>query len=70
MAEEPRSAIYAIRWEILVMAVSLILTAVLVLTVPNDYSAKLLEERKVERETLEQQVEVNATLPNIETTQP
>lgn len=68
MAEEPRSAIYAIRWEILVMAVSLILIAVLVLTVPHDYSDRLLKEREAQREeALEQQASLNETIaPNIE----
>ena len=67
MAEEPRSAIYVIRWEILVMAVSLILIAVLVLTVPNDYSDRLLKERKAQMEAIEEQANVNATVaPNIE----
>ena len=55
MAEDiRRSALYAIRWEILVMAVSLILIAVVVLTIPNDFSDKLLKERAAEREAMEQ----------------
>ncbi|RMF31560.1 MAG: hypothetical protein D6752_02015 [Candidatus Nitrosothermus koennekii] len=59
MAEEPRSAIYAIRWEILVMAVSLILIAVVVYTIPNDFSDRLLKER--EAEEAEELANVNAT---------
>ncbi|GIU70720.1 MAG: hypothetical protein KatS3mg003_0199 [Candidatus Nitrosocaldaceae archaeon] len=59
MAEEPRSAIYAIRWEILVMAVSLILIAVVVYTIPNDFSDRLLKERAAEE--AEELANVNAT---------
>ncbi len=67
MAEEPRSAIYAIRWEILIMTISLILIAVLILTVPNDYSDRLLKEREAQREAIEQQANVNDTIaPEIE----
>lgn len=50
MAEDgERSAIYKIRWEILVMAVSLILIAVVVYAIPNDFSLKMLEEREKQR---------------------
>jgi hypothetical protein len=59
MAEEPRSAIYAIRWEILVMAVSLILIAVVVYTIPNDFSDRLLKERAAEK--AEELANINAT---------
>ncbi len=44
-----RSVIYKIRWEILVMAISLILIAVVVYAIPNDFSLKMLEEREKQR---------------------
>ncbi|GBC73149.1 hypothetical protein HRbin04_00545 [archaeon HR04] len=44
-----RSAIYKIRWEILVMAISLILIAVAVYAIPNDFSLKMLEQREKQR---------------------
>ncbi|MEM1950651.1 MAG: hypothetical protein QXE95_02330 [Candidatus Nitrosocaldus sp.] len=47
--ESERSAIYKIRWEILVMAVSLILIVVVVYAIPNDYSLKMLEQREKQR---------------------
>ncbi len=50
MADEgERSVLYKIRWEILVMAVSLILIAVVVYAIPNDFSLKMLEEREKQR---------------------
>ncbi len=61
MTEERRSAIYVIRWEILVMAVSLILIAVAVLSIPNDYGDRLLKER----EALKQAKELQANLTEI-----
>jgi uncharacterized membrane protein YbhN (UPF0104 family) len=45
---EDRGAIYKIRWEILVIAVSLILIAVVVYAIPNDYVLKILHEREKE----------------------
>jgi hypothetical protein len=45
---EDRGAIYKIRWEILVIAVSLILIAIVVYTIPNDYVLKILREREEE----------------------
>lgn len=47
---EDRSVIYKIRWEILVMAVSLILSAVVVLTIPNDFTDRMIEQQRQERE--------------------
>ncbi|MEM2922847.1 MAG: hypothetical protein QW560_00345 [Candidatus Nitrosocaldus sp.] len=47
--ENERSAIYKIRWEILVMAVSLILIVVVVYAIPNDFSLKMLEQRGKQR---------------------
>ncbi len=61
MGEEPRSALYVIRWEILVMAVSLILIAVLMYTVPPDYSDRLLKEREAAREALRIAPNVNTS---------
>jgi hypothetical protein len=50
MAEDgERSAIYKIRWEILVMAISLILIVVVVYAIPNDFSLKMLEQREKQR---------------------
>ncbi len=43
-----RGALYKIRWEILVMAVSLILIAIVVYAIPSDYVLKLLREREQE----------------------
>jgi hypothetical protein len=45
---EDRGAIYKIRWEILVIAVSLILIAIVVYAIPNDYVLKILREREEE----------------------
>lgn len=44
-----RGAIYKIRWEILVMAISLILIVVVVYAIPNDFSLKMLEQREKQR---------------------
>ncbi len=64
--EEQRSAIYVIRWEILVIAISLILIAILLYTVPNDYSDRLLKEREAAREALKTQLDVNTSNSNIQ----
>jgi hypothetical protein len=53
---EDRSVLYKIRWEILVMAASLILSAVVVLAIPNDFSDKMLKQ-KAEREAAQQALE-------------
>lgn len=54
---EDRSVLYKIRWEILVMAVSLILSAVVVVVIPHDFSAKLIEENK-EKKEMEKKLEL------------
>lgn len=43
---EDKGVIYIIRWELLVIFISLILIVSLVISIPHDYSQKLLEERK------------------------
>ncbi len=42
------SLLYKLRWEIVVMVVSLILIGVVVYAIPNDYVLKLLREREQE----------------------
>jgi hypothetical protein len=54
---EDRSVLYKIRWEILVMAASLILSAVVVLAIPNDFSDKMLKQQKAEREAAQKALE-------------
>jgi len=54
---EDRSVLYKIRWEILVMAVSLILSAVVVIVIPADFSAKIIEENK-EKKEMEKKLEL------------
>ncbi|MEM2760507.1 MAG: hypothetical protein QXU32_00465 [Nitrososphaerales archaeon] len=55
---EDRSVIYKIRWEILVMAASLILSAVVVVAIPHNFSEKLIEEQKALKEKQEMQKEI------------
>jgi len=64
--EGQRSAIYVIRWEILVMVVSLILVAILLYTVPHDYSDRLLKEREAAQKALKTQLDVNTNNSNIQ----
>lgn len=47
---ESRGALYTIRWEILVMAAALIISAVVVLAIPNDFTAKMLQQQKAQKE--------------------
>ncbi|MFQ5968907.1 MAG: hypothetical protein ACE5J2_00220 [Nitrososphaerales archaeon] len=47
---EDRSILYKTRWEILVISAALVLSAVVVLAIPNDFSAKILEQQKEQRE--------------------
>lgn len=54
MAEEERGALYKIRWEILVMAVTLGLIALVVLAIPSDFSERMLAEQKQQKELREQ----------------
>ncbi|MBE44399.1 MAG: hypothetical protein CMO16_04380 [Thaumarchaeota archaeon] len=61
---EDRSAIYKIRWEILIMAVALVLSALVVLAIPSDFSQRLVEQRTEEESKnktaeLEEQVDFN-----------
>ena len=61
---EDRSAIYKIRWEILIMAVALVLYALVVLAIPSDFSQRLVEQRTEEESKnktaeLEEQVGFN-----------
>lgn len=54
---EDRSVLYKIRWEILVMAASLILSAVVVLAIPHDFSKQMLDQQKAEREAAQKALE-------------
>lgn len=65
MPDEPRSAIYAIRWEILLMSVTLVLIALAVYFIPNDFSDKLLKEREALKIA-----EQNINITNTTSTQP
>ncbi|NMJ86501.1 MAG: hypothetical protein EX285_01430 [Thaumarchaeota archaeon] len=61
---EDRSALYKIRWEILIMAVALVLSALVVLVIPSDFSQRLVEQRTEEESKdktaeLEEQVSFN-----------
>ncbi|MFQ5940836.1 MAG: hypothetical protein ACE5KA_03965 [Nitrososphaerales archaeon] len=49
---EDRSVLYKIRWEILIMASALVLSAIVVLAIPNDFSEKLIKQQKEEREAI------------------
>jgi hypothetical protein len=51
---EDRSVLYKIRWEILVMALSLILSAVVVTVIPWDFSQKIIEQQKEERRAMQE----------------
>ena len=51
---EHRSVLYKIRWEILVMAAALILSAVTVLAIPNDFTAKMLQQQKMQKQVEEE----------------
>lgn len=55
---EDRGALYKIRWEILVMAVSLVLSAVTVLALPADFSEKLIKEQKEQQALMQKQLEI------------
>ncbi len=50
---ENRSVLYKIRWEILVIAVSLILSAVVMVTIPNNFSAQIIQQQKMQRQAEE-----------------
>ena len=80
---EHRGVLYKTRWEILVMAATLIISAVVVTAIPNNFTAKMLEQQKAQKEvegnletTLEEQVglgegtPVNVTATNSTDIQP
>ncbi|MGH9922469.1 MAG: hypothetical protein ACRD38_06940 [Nitrososphaerales archaeon] len=54
---EHRGVLYKTRWEILLMAATLIISAVVVVAIPNDFTAKMLEQQKAEKEAEEQNLE-------------
>lgn len=63
---EDRSVLYKIRWEIFVMAATLIISAVVVVSIPHNFSAKIVEQQKTQREasknlstTIEEQMGLN-----------
>ncbi len=51
---ENRSILYKIRWEILVIAASLILSAVVMVTIPNNFSAQIIQQQKMQRQAEEE----------------
>jgi|GEM_PF-2539920 len=51
---EHRSVLYKTRWEILLIAASLVISAVVVLAIPNDFTAKMLEEQKKQKQAEEE----------------
>jgi hypothetical protein len=51
---EHRGVLYKTRWEILLMAASLIISAVVVLAIPNDFTAKMLEQQKMQNQAEEE----------------
>ncbi|MEM2856170.1 MAG: hypothetical protein QW416_03620 [Candidatus Nitrosocaldaceae archaeon] len=65
MSDEPRSAIYAIRWEILLMSITLVLIALAIYFIPNNFSDKLLKEREALKIA-----EQNINITNTTSTQP
>lgn len=50
---EHRGALYKIRWEILVMAATLVISAIVVVAIPNDFTAKMLEQQKMQKQAEE-----------------
>lgn len=55
---EDRGALYKIRWEVLVMAVALVLSAVTVLALPHDFSARIIKEQKEQQALMQKQLEI------------
>jgi hypothetical protein len=51
---EDRSVLYKIRWEIFIIATSLVLSAVVVLAIPQDFSEKLIEQQKQQKEAMQE----------------
>ncbi len=58
---EYRGVLYKTRWEILVMAAVLIIAAVVVVGLPHNFTAKLLQEQKAQK-AAEQQKNLETTL--------
>ena len=58
---EHRGILYKTRWEIFVMAAALILSAVVVLAIPHNFSAKMLEQKKMQKQA-EEEKSLKATL--------
>jgi len=54
---EDRSVLYKIRWEIFIIAASLVLSAVVVLAIPHDFSKQMLDKQKAEREAAQKALE-------------
>jgi hypothetical protein len=50
---ENRGVLYKTRWEILLMAATLIITAIVVVAIPNDFTDKMLKQQKMEKEAME-----------------
>jgi Tfp pilus assembly protein PilO len=82
---EYRGVLYKTRWEILVMAAVLIIAAVVVVGLPHNFTAKMLQEQKAQKAaeqgknletTLKEQVgfsegtQGNATATNLTGTKP
>ncbi|MEE8132412.1 MAG: hypothetical protein V3T40_02430 [Nitrososphaerales archaeon] len=59
---EDKNILYKIRWEILVMALSLVLSAVVVLAIPNDFTDKMLKQQKEESEAKSNTIEIEEQL--------
>ncbi|MGH9909879.1 MAG: hypothetical protein ACRD32_04500 [Nitrososphaerales archaeon] len=55
---EDRGALYKIRWEILIMAVALILSAVTVLALPHDFGSRIIKEQKEQQALMQKQLEI------------
>jgi hypothetical protein len=59
---EHRGILYKTRWEILVMAAALVLSAVTVLAIPNDFTAKMLEQQKMQKQAEAEEKGMQVTL--------
>lgn len=51
---EHRGVLYKTRWEILLMGATLIVAAVVVLAIPNNFTAKMLEQQKAQKQAEEE----------------
>jgi hypothetical protein len=54
---EHRGVLYKTRWEILLIAASLIASAVTVAAIPNDFTEKMLAQQKAQKEAEERNME-------------